>query len=327
MKKYKLFDVYNEYDGHRKTKVFQLFGWKFKFAVKNTRPIREFCKRSRIQPIEKKETKKRENVNLSIVAIYKNEPDLIEWIEYHKLVGVERFYLYDNESTDNSKDLLQPYIDKGEVVYHYIAGKCKQMPVYQDAIYHYKNETNWLAIIDLDEYIVPVEKNNISEILSDYKDYPALSINWIIFDSNNLKERPNKLAIEAYTNINKNMPENRHIKSIVNPKKVKFVPNPHYCIYKKHELAVNENYQQIGRYPDYNIESALTETHSSNKIRINHYHTKSLEDYCRKKELGFADTNKKRPEIDQHLNFANKQEDKVIFKYIPELKRRMGIAK
>ena len=33
---------------------------------------------------------------LSICAVYRDEgPYLREWIEFHRLVGVERFYLYD----------------------------------------------------------------------------------------------------------------------------------------------------------------------------------------------------------------------------------------
>ena len=39
---------------------------------------------------------------LAVCAIYRNEaPYLREWIEFHRLVGVERFFLYNNESTDD----------------------------------------------------------------------------------------------------------------------------------------------------------------------------------------------------------------------------------
>ena len=329
MNKHKLIDVYNEYIGFKKFKIFYIFGVKIKVEVNNAIGIRNFAKTYRIKSLENKNRRKNGKVNFSIVAIYKNEPDLIEWIEYHKLVGVQRFYLYDNESSDNSKALLEPYIDSGEVIYHYVQGKCKQLPVYKDAIYHYKNETNWLAIIDLDEYIVPVEKNDINEVIEEYEDYPALGVNWIMFDSNDIKERPKGLVIENYTKVQLNIHsrENKHIKSIVNPRKVKFVSNPHYCIYKNHELAVDENFKKIGKYPDFENLSAMTEQHSSNKIRINHYHTKSCEDYCRKRQFGFADSYKKRPEIDQYLNFKNRREDKVIFKYIPKLKKKMEKTK
>ena len=33
---------------------------------------------------------------------------LREWIEFHRLVGVERFFLYDHESVDDSREVLAP---------------------------------------------------------------------------------------------------------------------------------------------------------------------------------------------------------------------------
>ena len=42
---------------------------------------------------------------LMIISKVKNEAGNIqEWIEYHKLVGVEKFIIFDNESTDNLQD-------------------------------------------------------------------------------------------------------------------------------------------------------------------------------------------------------------------------------
>ena len=51
------------------------------------------------------------NHTLSIAAIMKNEkPYLKEWLEYHQLIGVEHFYLCDNDSNDGTEEYLQPYI-------------------------------------------------------------------------------------------------------------------------------------------------------------------------------------------------------------------------
>src|SRR3989339_2237430 len=53
---------------------------------------------------------------LSICAIFQDEaPYLKEWIEFHQLVGVEHFYLYNHRSTDDWKTVLAPYIDNGTV--------------------------------------------------------------------------------------------------------------------------------------------------------------------------------------------------------------------
>ena len=43
---------------------------------------------------------------------------LAEWIEFHRLIGVERFFLYDNGSADDHEQVLAPYVDEGIVVVH-----------------------------------------------------------------------------------------------------------------------------------------------------------------------------------------------------------------
>ena len=76
--------------------------------------------KDRIKQIDK-------TVYLSVVAIMKNECAYMnEWIDYHKLVGVERFYLSDNESDDNTCEILKPYIQDGTVVYKFVKGIAKQ---------------------------------------------------------------------------------------------------------------------------------------------------------------------------------------------------------
>ncbi|MDR2769872.1 MAG: glycosyltransferase family 92 protein, partial [Rickettsiales bacterium] len=59
---------------------------------------------------------------LSIICMVRDEaPYLREWIEYHRLAGVSRFYLFDNESKDDIRRILQPYVDEGLVVYEYLS--------------------------------------------------------------------------------------------------------------------------------------------------------------------------------------------------------------
>ena len=57
---------------------------------------------------------------LAICAIAKDEgPYLKEWIEWHLKNGVEKFYIYDNGSKDDTTTVLKPYIEKGIVEYTY----------------------------------------------------------------------------------------------------------------------------------------------------------------------------------------------------------------
>ena len=117
---------------------------------------------------------------LTICAIAKNEGEYFkEWIEWHIKKGVEKFYIYDNESTDKTQEVLQPFIDSGLVQLHYSEGKKKQTAAYDHCLERYRYDTRWIAFIDLDEFIVPLNKENIPEFLRDFENYAAVEINWL----------------------------------------------------------------------------------------------------------------------------------------------------
>ncbi len=256
-------------------------------------------------------------VYLSIGAIFKNEkPYLKEWLEYHLLIGVERFYLYDNGSTDNPLEVLEPYIKTGIVIYKQVSTPAMQMPVYNDAIYKSKNETKWLALIDLDEFIVPKETKNLKIFLKKYEKYPSLCINWINFDSNGFKSKPQGLVIENYTRVylNDNHPENLHVKTILQPLQVYSCNNPHYAFYKNFKFGVNENYKKVF--------GPFTTKNSVSKIQINHYCSKSLEEYMLKLNKGHCDKiNATYKFAEENVNFLETKYDYSIYTYLDDLKK------
>ena len=49
--------------------------------------------------------------DLAVVAIFKDEGKYLkEWLDYHLLAGVEHFYLYNNDSSDDYQEVLAPYV-------------------------------------------------------------------------------------------------------------------------------------------------------------------------------------------------------------------------
>lgn len=94
------------------------------------------------------------NITLAIAAIMKNEgPYLLEWIEYHRSIGFQKFYLYDNDSADNPAGILQPYIASGIVDLIPWPGQARQVDAYNDALNKHAKDCKYLATIDLDEFI------------------------------------------------------------------------------------------------------------------------------------------------------------------------------
>lgn len=212
---------------------------------------------------------------LSICSITKNEtPYLKEFVAFHRAVGIEKFYFYDNESDIPVKETLKGEIEKGIVKVIDFPGHGKQMPAYTHFIQNYGKETKWAAIIDLDEYLVPQIKDNVPEVLSEYERNPfsAFQVSWRIFGNNDHIEQPEGLIIENYTSASPfTWHENTHTKAIIQPERIiKAGTNPHYCVPKPGYFNVSEDFQEV--------RNAWTK-HSSKKLRLNHYFTKSLEEF------------------------------------------------
>lgn len=84
----------------------------------------EKLRTSYIRKTNVKESKENFEHEIAIVAIAKNEgPYIREWIEYHRLLGVTKFYFYDNESEDQTKEILKSYIQSNLVSYFLLEEK------------------------------------------------------------------------------------------------------------------------------------------------------------------------------------------------------------
>ena len=257
---------------------------------------------------------------LSITAIMKNEGAYLkEWLDFHILVGVEKFYLYDNGSTDNTMKILKPYIDQGIVDYTYWPGKAQQMIVYVDSINKHELETKWMAIIDLDEFLVAKDYFTIPEFLNTLpKNSAELVIGWEQYGSSGHIHKPDGLVIE---NFKHHAAHSWGVKSIVNPRLVCEISNPH--VHKMAGYMVDENGKKLGRILQTEKRNITTK-----KIRVNHYVTKSFDEYVARMNQGSA-TNQKSTEYRSVEKFKwydqNDVYDDIMDKYIARLKKQKNL--
>ena len=222
--------------------------------------------------------------NLSIILIIKNASQYMdEWINYHKLVGVDHFYIYDNESTDGLKEVLDPYIKTGLVTYIYWPGQKQQTPAYNDALVHYRKETKWMAFIDDDEFIVPIEKKTIPEVLKkivmeyDKGNVAGVAIAWVTYGTSGHKKQIDGLCIERFK-MRENAKKDFVYKTIVRSSRA-YAVEPHLPELSDGMIIIDE----VGGKVTHHIQG----THRD-RIRINHYHMKSVEEFARKKARGDA---------------------------------------
>lgn len=100
---------------------------------------------------------------LAACAIIKDEADyILEWIAFHRVVGFEYFYIYDNESSDGVGSLLAPLEAHGICTRtpwpRAQEPDAPQTRAYRHAMASIGNQTTWLATIDADEFVVPLHK-------------------------------------------------------------------------------------------------------------------------------------------------------------------------
>lgn len=219
---------------------------------------------------------------LSVCAIAKNEgPYFKEWIEWHQKQGVEKFYIYDNESTDCTKEVLAPFIESGVVEYTYFPGQKKQLAAYDDCFERHRLETRWLAVIDLDEFIVPMQYKDIPSFLRPLEKFSVVEINWLCYGSGGAKTREPGDVMERFKR--HSHPEhklNTHVKSIVDPRRVCTMTGCHEASRISGKAADSHGNPlkkgKVNRVPQQDI------------IRINHYAVKSYEEFLAKRARGRA---------------------------------------
>ncbi len=227
-----------------------------------------------------------------VVAIIKDEYEdyLKEWVNWNFMLGFQKIIILDNDSKKPIKKVLKNYKD----VYIYkIKGKNKQIQSYNEAIKNLNGLFKWVAFIDSDEFIVL--KNgykNINNFLENYEKNGSSSINWQIFGSNGLKKKTNKKQTHKFI---KKTPKdfylkegdfhekgdykgNYHIKNIVQPEKTKKAITPHY-------FKFFNDYHSVNEYKDM-VDSPFSQYVSIDYIQINHYWTRSEEEFKQKINRG-----------------------------------------
>ena len=223
---------------------------------------------------------------LSVVAVMKDEyKNLAEWLDFHRAVGVEHFYLYDNNSSDGTIRYLYEK-NFSDVAYFSTDMDMCQMACYYNALTAFRDQSKWMAFIDLDEFLF-APKGDLKKRLQDFEAYPGVAVNEVFFGSNGHETRPAGGVLINYTK--RSEAPDKHIKSIVQPAHT-LCPagNPHSFYYTAGQ-PVNEKKQPcLGPF---------NEPGSVDLFRINHYWVKSKEEYEKKLTRGRADVPSRDPKF------------------------------
>lgn len=217
---------------------------------------------------------------LAIVTMFRNEaPYLKEWIEYHHMAGVEHFWVYNDSSVDNYKAVLQPYVDKGivEVIAWPLPGGStgyveKQCEAFRDGLRRAQGNAKWVALIDIDEFLLPSKDKTITECLTNhFSEASGVYANWRHFGTGGITVPQNEPFLFRLTACSlKNHSRNCVGKSIVRPEQVRLTDlwYPHHFPLRSGAKYLNGDGQAM--YFEGTDLKTDGKTHDK-FIRINHY--------------------------------------------------------
>lgn len=145
-----------------------------------------------------------------VVACARNEGLYIsEWIAYHRLIGVDKFFIFSNNNDDGSDELLSSYANAGIIVwYNNIIKRSDVSPQFKSYMYAFSLlpdvlDYEWVLVVDIDEFFVynPRLFSSLGEYLEwhELKVVDAIAVNWINIGPTGKRKWHNELLTRRFT--------------------------------------------------------------------------------------------------------------------------------
>lgn len=208
-------------------------------------------------------------MKIGVCLIIKNENSYLEeWLTHYRSLGVDNFFIYDN----NSETPITSSDDDVEVVLWDNEEFRSQNEAYLDCCKRHPS-FDYIGFFDTDEFYHSKTMNvkeDISHLKEKFGEFSGLGIFWRMYG----KPFPYFTERQPITNYTHYHP-NKHIKSFIDPKTIKFFPDPHFPKIK-------------GRYIDELGRTLIAPTgrHTSETIWIKHTWTRSENEFREKIERG-----------------------------------------
>jgi len=170
---------------------------------------------------------------ICLAAILKEEENFLdEWLLYHRLIGIDHFFLYDDDPKLPLETFLSPHKDYVTVIpwferHAHIPGRNRQTKAYTHASENFAKGFQWITFIDADEFIVLRKHENIKDFLSEFENYSAVSLNWHVFGHNGYYDNPKGLITSSLTR--RMLRPNCNVKTFTKSDAINEISSAHFC--------------------------------------------------------------------------------------------------
>jgi Glycosyl transferase family 2 len=139
-----------------------------------------------------------------IVGCMKNEaPYIVEWIAYHRAIGVDNFLIYTNDCSDGTDEVLGRLQDMGVIQHRnndnwkgnspqqYALNQALKEPVIQNA--------EWIIHIDVDEFMnVRTGNGTLDDLFAAVPDATNIAMTWRLFGHNGITQLNDAFVIDQF---------------------------------------------------------------------------------------------------------------------------------
>ncbi|MGB0411181.1 MAG: glycosyltransferase family 2 protein, partial [Pikeienuella sp.] len=185
---------------------------------KRSYPATEFSAPSKAAPKPKKTKKPKVGAPKVLVpTCMKNEgPYILEWLAYHRAMGVTDFLIFTNDCDDGTVEILNHMEDLGLLTHLPNPAPVFESPNFQPSALKYTQmsrqyaEADYVISMDVDEYLnIQVGDGTISALLNHVGDFDVISLCEQLFGSDGHERYEPGFVTEQFTRCGSMTPGNR----------------------------------------------------------------------------------------------------------------------
>ncbi|MBW4089489.1 MAG: glycosyltransferase family 92 protein [Proteobacteria bacterium] len=130
-------------------------------------------------------------------------PYIAEWLAYHRAIGFGHVFLYCND--DDPGPLFAavlPFLQGTDpfVTFHHYLPQGEQFRMYMDALARYRDAAEWIAFLDIDEFLALRAGGTLDDLLDEVPpNQGCLLLHWLMFGPNGHATPPPGGVPENYT--------------------------------------------------------------------------------------------------------------------------------
>jgi Glycosyl transferase family 2 len=260
-----------------------------------------------------------DNKKLAVCAMFENEARYLpEWLAYHRLAGVAEFVLYDNGSTDDPALAIRGSPFAEHVTLIHWRQRPGQLAAYKHFIDIFAPGFDWVAFLDVDQFLLPLGRDTVVAALQSLDHAAAVLVQRRVFGPGAWQEAPPGLVIENYDRCaGDDDPANQHVATIARCSALLGVTdNPH-------EFRVNGSvFNTAGHLVPNN---AIQVQPCYENLVVNHYHTRSRQDFLAKLSRAEATTRQDAPGLFDHLASVCQVRDATIQSFAAAVRASLGL--